>query len=182
MICSVALSSQDNDIFNFKKHPGITCQGHPSLYYTVHYCILYLYFKHLHRRFSDLLQKNIPNSFFRLVMMTVGRGTFSARTGASYLLNKYYVRRKKTYLLWMKDLTNVSKCIILMYFSLLKRHLSFYCIFQMLPFRGFTMVDLSNVSISFTTAIVYVFSGVFFFLLIFLLIMLGISDCHFFNR
>ena len=182
MICSVALSSQDNDIFNFKKHPGITCQGHPSLYYTVHYCILYLYFKHLHRRFSDLLQKNIQNSFFRLVMMTVGRGTFSGRTGTSYLLNKYYVRRKKTYLLWMKDLTNVSKCIILMYFSLLKRHLSFYCIFQMLPFRGFTMVDLSNVSISFTTAIVYVFSGVFFFLLIFLLIMLGISDCHFFNR
>ena len=153
-----------------------------TVLYCTHFCILYLYFIHLHRRFSHLLQKNIPNSFFRLVMMTVGRGTFSARTGTSYLLNKYYVRRKKTYLLWMKDLTNVSKCIILMYFSLLKRHLSFYCIFQMLPFRGFTMVDLSNVSISFTTAIVYVFSGVFFFLLIFLLIMLGISDCHFFNR
>ena len=44
------------------------------------------------------------------------------------------------------------------------------------------MADLSSVSISFTTAIVYLASGTFFFLLIFLLVMLGISDCHFFNR
>ena len=44
------------------------------------------------------------------------------------------------------------------------------------------MSDLSNVSISFTTAIVYLASGTFFFLLIFLLVMLGISDCHFLSR
>ena len=44
------------------------------------------------------------------------------------------------------------------------------------------MGDLSSVSISFTTAIVYLASGAFFFLLIFLLVMLGVSDCHFFSR
>ena len=49
-------------------------------------------------------------------------------------------------------------------------------------YTSIAMSDLSNVSISFTTAIVYLASGTFFFLLIFLLVMLGISDCHFLSR
>ena len=42
--------------------------------------------------------------------------------------------------------------------------------------------DISSVSFSLTTAILYLLSGAFFFLLIFLLVMLGVSDCHFFSR
>ena len=40
-------------------------------------------------------------------------------------------------------------------------------------------MGLSSVSISFTTAIVYIVSGVVFFLLIFLLVMVGVTDCNF---
>ena len=39
-------------------------------------------------------------------------------------------------------------------------------------------MGLSSVSISFTTAIVYIVSGVVFFLLIFLLVMVGVTDCN----
>ena len=40
------------------------------------------------------------------------------------------------------------------------------------------IMGLSSVSISFTTAIVYIVSGVVFFLLIFLLVMVGVTDCN----
>ena len=39
-------------------------------------------------------------------------------------------------------------------------------------------MGLSSVSFSFTTAIVYLVSGAVFFLLIFLLVMLGVTDCN----
>ena len=39
-------------------------------------------------------------------------------------------------------------------------------------------MGLSSVSISFTSAIVYIVSGVVFFLLIFLLVMVGVTDCN----
>ena len=41
-----------------------------------------------------------------------------------------------------------------------------------------TTMGLSAVSISFTTAIVYIVSGAVFFFLIFLLVMLGVTDCN----
>ena len=40
------------------------------------------------------------------------------------------------------------------------------------------IMGLSSVSISFTTAIVYIVSGIVFFLLIFLLVMVGVTDCN----
>ena len=39
------------------------------------------------------------------------------------------------------------------------------------------MAGLSNVSISVTSAVVYFVSGTIFFSLIFLLVMLGVTDC-----
>ena len=39
------------------------------------------------------------------------------------------------------------------------------------------MAGLSNVSISVTSAVVYFVSGAIFFSLIFLLVMLGVTDC-----
>ena len=39
------------------------------------------------------------------------------------------------------------------------------------------MAGLSNVSISLTSAVVYFVSGTIFFSLIFLLVMLGVTDC-----
>ena len=40
------------------------------------------------------------------------------------------------------------------------------------------MAGLSNVSISVTSAVVYFVSGTIFFSLIFLLVMLGVTDCN----
>ena len=45
--------------------------------------------------------------------------------------------------------------------------------------RGLRMAEMeSSVSISITSAIVYVISGLVFFLLVFLLVMMGVTNCN----
>ena len=61
----------------------------------------------------------------------------------------------------------------------------FCCIYNLMSIylsflrRWFRMAEMeSSVSISITSAIVYVFSGLVFFLLVFLLVMMGVTNCN----